>query len=86
MVQSEMGFIEVEHKALLGVKGVGSVVIKRFEEMGISSLQQLSCSNTQDILSYTANMLGSTCWKNSPQARAAVDNAIEFAKNWTKSN
>ncbi len=75
-----MGFSESECKALLGVKGVGSIVIKRLEEMGISSLLQLSTSNTQDIVSYTANMLGSTCWKNSPQAKAAIDNAIAFAK------
>jgi predicted flap endonuclease-1-like 5' DNA nuclease len=76
-----MGFSESEYKALLSIKGVGPTVIKRLEEMGISSLQDLSVSNTHDIVTFTANMLGSSCWKNSPQAKDAIDNAIAFAKN-----
>jgi predicted RecB family nuclease len=75
-----MGFSEVERKALLGVKGVGPTVIKRLEEMGVSSLRELSLCNTHDIITYTANALGSTCWKNSPQAKAAINNALIFAK------
>ncbi len=79
-----MKFAADEHKALLSVKGVGATVIKRLEEMGISSLQKLSQSNTQDILFYTANALGSTCWKNSPQAKSAINNAIAFAQEWVR--
>jgi hypothetical protein len=75
-----MGFNESEYKALLSVKGVGPTVIKRLEEMGISSFQQLSVSNTHDIVTYTAKMLGASCWKNSPQAKTAIDNAIAWAK------
>jgi hypothetical protein len=32
------------------------------------------------IISHGAAMTGSTCWKNSPQAKAAVNGAIAAAK------
>ena len=33
---------------------------------------------TQELV---ASMLGSTCWQNSPQARAAIDGAIALARS-----
>ena len=59
-----MRFIAEEKKALLAVKGVGPVVLKRFEEIGISSLEELSKYEAENIAKIVANMLGSTCWKN----------------------
>ncbi|MFB2671232.1 hypothetical protein AYI92_04835 [Shewanella xiamenensis] len=75
-----MGFTDQEKQALLAVKGVGPTVIKRFEEIGISSLAQLAEHEVEDIANLVASMLRTTCWKNSPQARNAIAAAIELAR------
>ena len=75
-----MKFSEPEKEALLAVKGVGPTVVKRFEEIGISSLAELATYNADDIAERVAQMLRTTCWKNSPQAKAAINAAIERAK------
>ncbi|MEL4281953.1 MULTISPECIES: helix-hairpin-helix domain-containing protein [Shewanella] len=75
-----MGFNEQERQALLAVKGVGPTVIKRFEEIGISSLAQLAEHEVEDIANLVASMLRTTCWKNSPQARNAIAAAIALAR------
>ncbi|MFB2775427.1 helix-hairpin-helix domain-containing protein [Shewanella xiamenensis] len=76
-----MGFTDQEKQALLAVKGVGTTVIKRFEEIGISSLAQLAEHEVEDIANLVASMLRTTCWKNSPQARNAIAAAIELARH-----
>ena len=78
-----MHFIAEEEKALLAVKGVGPVVLKRFEEIGISSLEELSKYEAENIAEIVANMLGSTCWKNSPQSLKAINSAIKLARKKT---
>ena len=75
-----MAFTESEINALLDVKGVGATVIKRFEEVGIDSFEQLASYDARTIVEMVASMLGTTCWKNSPQALAAVEAAIVRAK------
>ncbi len=75
-----MGFTKEEKKALLAIKGVGPTVVKRFEEIGIQSLQELAKYRAEDIVEMVASMLNSPCWKNSPQAKNAVSAAIERAK------
>ncbi|MBU0745185.1 MAG: helix-hairpin-helix domain-containing protein [Gammaproteobacteria bacterium] len=76
-----MPFPLEERRALLGVKGVGPTVIARLEQMGIESLSHLSSANALDIVSNAAAIVGSTCWKNSPQARSAIHAAIAFAQS-----
>ena len=76
-----MPFPLTEHNALLALKGVGPAVIARLEQMGIDSLAMLSKANACDILAQASAAVGSTCWKNSPQARAAINAAIELAKD-----
>ncbi len=76
-----MPFSPEERKALLGVKGVGPTVVARLEQMGFASLAQLSEANALEIVSQASAIVGSTCWKNSPQARAAVQAAIALAKS-----
>lgn len=76
-----MPFPLTEHNALLALKGVGPAVIARLEQMGIDSLAVLSKANACDILAQASAAVGSTCWKNSPQARAAINAAIELAKD-----
>lgn len=75
-----MAFSDSEREALLAVKGVGPTVLKRFEEIGIDSFAVLATHNADDIAEMVASMLRTTCWKNSPQAKAAIDAAIARAK------
>lgn len=76
-----MPFPPSERKSLLAVKGVGPTVVARLEQMGYESLAHLSKANTLDIVSRASAMLGSTCWKNSPQACAAIQSAIALAQS-----
>ena len=76
-----MAFIDSEKQALLAVKGVGPTVIARFEQIGIDSFEVLARSDAKEIAEMVASMLGTTCWKNSPQALAAVNAAIICAQN-----
>nr|WP_153872063.1 helix-hairpin-helix domain-containing protein [Pseudomonas haemolytica] len=69
-----------ERTALLALKGVGPTVITRLEQMGIESMDELAKAEVGDILAQASAALGSTCWKNSPQARAAIAAAVELAK------
>ena len=73
-------FSKNERKKLLSLKGVGPTVIKRFEEIGISSFQELREYSTEEVADSVAGMLRTSCWKNSPQAKSAVSLAIELAK------
>ncbi len=75
-----MPFPPSERKALLALKGIGPTVITRLEQLGYESLSSLAKANSLDILAKGAQMTGSSCWKNSPQARAAIETAISFAK------
>ncbi|QCJ69462.1 Pathogenicity locus [Providencia heimbachae] len=75
-----MAFSESEKQLLLSVKGVGPMVISRLEQMGFSSLAQLSEASYDEILISGAALTGSSCWKNSPQAKKAVEGAIAAAK------
>lgn len=76
-----MGFSKEEKEALLKLKGVGVTVIKRFEEIGINSFKELKTYQADDIAEMVASMLNTTCWKNSPQAKSAINAAINLAKN-----
>lgn len=75
-----MPFPEEQRQALLALKGVGPTVIQRLEQLGFDSLQRLAEADARDIVEQTAALLGSSCWKNSPQARAAIEAAIELAR------
>ena len=75
-----MAFSHDEKQALLAVKGVGPTVIKRFEDVGIDSFEQLARYEATTIAERVASMLRTTCWKNSPQALSAVEAAIQCAR------
>ncbi|AJP52502.1 hypothetical protein [Pseudomonas simiae] len=75
-----MPFSLEERTALLALKGVGPTVVTRLEQMGIDSMDVLGKADVSDILAQASAALGSTCWKNSPQARAAITSAVELAK------
>ena len=75
-----MPFSLEDRRVLLAVKGVGPTVIARLEQMGIESLAHLQRESPADILARGARLTGSSCWKNSPQARAAIGAAIALAQ------
>jgi nucleotidyltransferase/DNA polymerase involved in DNA repair len=72
----QMPFLLEDRQILLAVKGVGPTVIQRLEAMGFQSLQQLADGDATEILAQGASLTGSSCWKNSPQAKAAIEGAI----------
>ncbi|MDD2768598.1 MAG: TfoX/Sxy family protein [Methylococcus sp.] len=74
-----MPFSPSEREVLLAVRGVGPTVIARLEQLGLSSLRQLAIADATSILHDAAALAGSSCWKNSPQARAAIESAIAAA-------
>jgi predicted flap endonuclease-1-like 5' DNA nuclease len=75
-----MPFPLEERQALLKVKGVGETVVTRLEQLGIDSLAQLARADALEIVTQASVLVGSSCWKNSPQARAAIQAAIALAK------
>ncbi|WP_374660508.1 helix-hairpin-helix domain-containing protein [Phenylobacterium sp.] len=75
-----MAFSDRERALLLAVKGVGPTVVRRLEEMGVEDLADLATREAAELCAVASAMLGSTCWRNSPQARAAVAAAIAAAK------
>lgn len=75
-----MSFSAADRTTLLAVKGVGPTVIERLEQLGFDSLDTLAGASVEGIVKQIAAMLGTTCWKNSPQARAAIMGAINAAK------
>lgn len=76
-----MPFPANEREALLAVKGIGPTVVQRLEQIGFDTLQQLAGAQVADIVTAVAGQLGSTCWKNSPQARTAIHAAIDLARS-----
>jgi len=75
-----MRFSDSERAALLALKGVGPTVITRLEQLGFSSLSQLQNARMEDIVADASALVGSSCWKNSPQARAAINNVLALAR------
>ena len=75
-----MGFSKEAKEALLTVKGIGPTIVNRFEEIGISSFQELEKYHADDIAEMVGSMLNTTCWKNSRQAKRAISAAIERSK------
>lgn len=78
-ITDAVGFPADERALLLDVKGVGPTVIDRLEQVGFDSLEALAKTDVDSIVKQIAAMLGATCWRNSPQARAAIAGAIAAA-------
>lgn len=76
-----MGFSADERALLLSVKGVGPTVVDRLEQIGIASLAALAETDVDAILHQVAGMLGTTCWRNSPQAKSAIAGAVAAARS-----
>jgi hypothetical protein len=75
-----MSFPEHEKQLMLSLKGVGEKVILRLEQAGFSSLKELQSANVDDVTIQISHLLQSTCWCNSPQARASIQAILDLAK------
>lgn len=78
--EQNMPFSLSDRSALLQAKGVGPQVIARLEQLGFSDFDHLAQAEVAYIVAEAAALVGSTCWKNSPQARAAIQAAIAVAQ------
>jgi hypothetical protein len=74
-----MQFSESEQQAMLQLKGVGATVISRLEQIGFYSLADLKHQDAAEVTKQISTMMGSTCWHNSPQARASIQAIIDLA-------
>ena len=75
-----MSWSEEEKRSLLSQKGIGATILKRLEEMGLDDVKILAATNPDFILQRGAEITGSTCWRNSLQARKAIETAVNWAK------
>jgi nucleotidyltransferase/DNA polymerase involved in DNA repair len=75
-----MPFALTERRILLELKGVGPKVIERLEQLGIDDLDRLARQDAAVLCTAVAGLVGSTCWRNSPLARGAIERAILAAK------
>ncbi|HHX2509174.1 TPA: recombinase RecA [Neisseria subflava] len=75
-----MPFTDEEVQSLLAVKGIGKTILQRLQQMGLDDVARLAAADLDDVLEQGAKLTGSTCWKNSLQAKTAITAAIEWAK------
>lgn len=75
-----MPFTDEEVQFLLAVKGIGKTILQRLQQMELDDVAKLAAADLDDILEQGAQLTGSTCWKNSPQARAAMQAAVAWAQ------
>lgn len=75
-----MGFSADEKNKMVALKGVGATVVSRLEQIGFSSLPQLADQDPALLTRQIADMIGSSCWHNSPQARAAIQAVVDLAR------
>ncbi|WP_271104083.1 DUF4332 domain-containing protein [Pseudomonas tohonis] len=77
---ADQGFSPITRARLVALKGVGPTVVDRLEQIGFRTLEQLAGCEAADLTQQISQMMGSTCWHNSPQARAAIQAIIDFAR------
>ncbi|OCF99828.1 hypothetical protein A9G08_07110 [Gilliamella sp. wkB195] len=71
-----MAFSEQEKKHLLELKYVGDKIIERLQQMGFDSFEKLRNTTLDEILNKGALLTRSSCWKNSHQAKTAIQNIL----------
>lgn len=65
---------------MMALKGVGATVVGRLEQIGFSSFTQLAGEDAATVTKQISQMMGSTCWHNSPLARASIQGIIDLAR------
>ena len=79
--RKSMPFTAKQTASLLAQNGIGNTVLQRLEQMGLNDVAALAAAEVDDMLQQGAALSGSTCWKNSPQARAAMTAAVAWAQS-----
>ncbi|MDR2012311.1 MAG: helix-hairpin-helix domain-containing protein [Rhodanobacter sp.] len=74
-----MPFPADQRERMLAIKGVGATVIARLEQAGYASLAELAGADPDVVCAQIAGMLRTTCWRNSPQARASIAAIVQLA-------
>ncbi len=74
-----MAFTEDERAALLLLRGIGPTVLLRLQQLGLDDVTALAEADVDAVVRLAAGLTGSSCWRNSPQARAAIERAIVWA-------
>ena len=69
-----------QQQSLLAQRGVGATGLTRLQQMGLDDIAKLAATDLDDILQQGAAPSGSPCWRNSPQARAAMQAAVTWAQ------
>ena len=64
-----MPFTDEEIQSLLAVKGIGKTILQRLQQIDLD-----------EVLDLGPKLTGSTCWKNSPQARVAMQAAVVWVQ------
>ena len=77
-----MSFSPEQISELLQLPFVGKTVIQRLQEVGLDDVATLASSDVGEVLEVIAAHLHSSCWKNSPQAKQAINNIIAWAKQY----
>ena len=80
-----MTFTDQEKQFLLDAHGVGPKVVERLEQIGIHSLVGLGKCSADQLCMQISELLKSTCWRNSPQARQSIQSAIDQARLFKQS-
>ena len=73
-------FSQEETQSLFAEKGIGKTVLQRLAQMGLDDVAALANADIEEVLSLGALLTGSSCWKNSPQSRAAIATGIAWAQ------
>ena len=74
-------FPDAERARLLALKGVGPAVLLRLEQTGHAPLAALVGADPVEIVAQIADLMASSCWKNSPHAIRAIGAAIDLANH-----
>ena len=69
-----------QQQSLLAQRGVGATVLTRLQQMGLDDIAKLAAADVDDMLQQGAALSGSTCWRNSPQARSAIETVLAIAR------
>ncbi len=75
-----MPLTPAQQQSLLAEKGIGATILQRLQQMGLDDVAKLAAADVGDMLQQGAALTGSSCWKNSPQAKAAMAAAVAWAK------
>lgn len=78
---ADAGFAGSERAALLALRGVGPTVIARLEQLGYRSLAELRDADRATVCQKVAARIGTTCWRNSPHAIAAIRAVVAVARS-----